>query len=84
MPPDPLTSGGISYASEVVAAIEAAIAEAGTTYSIVAVATGISQPTMHRRLKVKPASFKLEELELIARHLGVPVERFTVPNGRAA
>jgi hypothetical protein len=74
---------GTPYQLAVAAAVEAAIADAGTTYSKVAIATGITQPTLHRRLKVKPGSFKMEELELIADHLRIPVEQLSVPE-RAA
>jgi hypothetical protein len=71
-----------SYTDSVVAAVTSAINAAGTTPVKVAQATGIPQPTLHRRLTGQ-SHFTVKELDLIADHLDIPVSQLSAP-GRAA
>lgn len=72
-----------TYSQQVIDAVESAIAESGMSkLAIVALAEGdLSRSTLRRRLEGSP--FYTEELETIARVLGVPVERFGAPRGAA-
>jgi predicted transcriptional regulator len=71
-----------TYAERVAAAVTAAIQAAGTNANQVAKATAIPQATLSRRLNGSP--FTVNELDKIARHLGVPVEQLTAPARNAA
>jgi lambda repressor-like predicted transcriptional regulator len=62
-------------------AVKAAIAESGATLAAVSEGTGIAQSSLSRKLNT-PAPFTVTELDLIARHLGIPVEQLSAP-GRA-
>lgn len=66
-----------SYSDSVVAAVEAAMRTADTNTHALALAVGMSPPTLRRRLHGSP--FLLTELEAIANQLGVPVRQLTAP-----
>lgn len=62
----------------VAAEVRAAMARSRERQSDVATATGISQPSLSRRLAAK-ASFTVDELERLARHFGLTIGAFVEP-----
>lgn len=71
-----------SYAAAVRQAVQQAIAASGSTLTAISEGTGIPQSSLSRKLK-GAAPFTVTEVDLIARHLDIPIERLTAP-GRAA
>lgn len=71
-----------NYTEAVRLAVIRAMKAAGSNRERICEATGLSRTETHRKLTgLKP--FNVTELDLIARHLGVPVEDFTL-RGRVA
>lgn len=70
-----------TYSQQVTAAVQSAIAESGMSeLAVIRLAEGdLSRSTLRRRLEGSP--FYTDELETVARVLGVPVERFGAPSG---
>lgn len=72
-----------SYAERVATAVRTAIADADTSLTSIASASGVPQATLTRKLTTD-APFNVRELDFIARALGIPVETFTAPQQAAA
>lgn len=72
-----------SYPERVAQAVRIAIGQAGSSLSEIARETYIPFATLQRELS-NPRYLNVQQLDLIARHLGVAVEQFTSPGRRVA